>query len=96
MLTPRKPVPALAAPTVAHGDFDLATESSDRGVVVCFYRGLHCPICANYLTELEKQTPAFADRGVSTLGVSADDAERGSAMAEKIGAKARAFASDRP
>ena len=88
MLMPRKKTPDLTLPLVGGATFDLAAETSERGTVICFYRGLHCPICARYLTELEAQTPEFAKRGVTTVAVSSDDAERGQAMAEKIGAKA--------
>ncbi|MCH2095470.1 MAG: redoxin family protein, partial [Rhodobacteraceae bacterium] len=53
MLIPRHTVPALTLPTLDHGTFDLSKDDTERGTVVCFYRGLHCPICATYLTELE-------------------------------------------
>ena len=82
MLMPRQKTPDLSLATLDHGLFDLAGEASERGTVVCFYRGLHCPICANYLKELEKQTPAFAERGVGTIALSADDEERTRAMAD--------------
>lgn len=91
MLMPRKQVPDLAVEMVSGGRFDLASETAERGTLVCFYRGLHCPICAKYLTELEKQTPAFAERGVATIAISSDDRERAAAMAEKIGAKELRF-----
>ncbi|MEL7301333.1 MAG: peroxiredoxin-like family protein [Pseudomonadota bacterium] len=85
MLIPRQKVPALSVPTLDHGPFDLATESSERGTVICFYRGLHCPICANYLKEFDKQAPNFAERGVGVLALSSDGEERTRAMADKIG-----------
>lgn len=84
MLIPRQKTPSLSVPLVGGGTFDLASEGAERGVVVCFYRGLHCPICANYLTELEKQTAAFAERGVTTVAISSDTQERAEGMAEKI------------
>ena len=87
MLIPRKKTPDLKVPTVDGGTFDLASEGTERGTVVCFYRGLHCPICATYLKELEALTPEFAKRGVATVAVSSDEAERGKGMAEKIAAK---------
>ena len=96
MPTPRQPVPALSVPTLEHGAFDLSAETAERGTLVVFYRGLHCPICANYLTELEKLTPDFAARGVSTIAISSDGAERARAMADKIGAKALRFGYDLP
>ncbi|NKX43010.1 peroxiredoxin-like family protein [Roseicyclus persicicus] len=88
MLMPRQTVPALSVPLLGGGTFDLAAETSPRGTVICFYRGLHCPLCATYLTELEKLTPAFAERGVGTVAISSDGAERAQGMADKIGASA--------
>lgn len=88
MLIPRRKVPDLSVDTVSHGRFDLAAQKSERGTVVCFYRGLHCPICATYLKELEKRTPEFAERGVGTIAISSDDSERARGMSEKIEAKA--------
>ena len=84
MLVPRQKTPDLAVDTLQSGAFNLASESSERGVVICFYRGLHCPICANYLKEFEKLVPDFAERGVATIAVSSDTQERAQSMAEKI------------
>ena len=94
MLIPRKQVPSLSLPLVGGGQFDLASDVGERGTVVCFYRGLHCPICANYLKELEKLTPEFNKRGVTTIAVSSDGEERAKGMAEKIEANDLRFAYD--
>ena len=96
MLIPRQKTPDLAVPTLDHGAFDLAQESNERGVVICFYRGLHCPICANYLKEFEKRAPEFAERGVGVLALSSDGEERARAMADKIEAKHLRFGYDLP
>ncbi|MEL6217818.1 MAG: peroxiredoxin-like family protein [Pseudomonadota bacterium] len=96
MLMPRKKTPDLSLPLLGGGTFDLAAESSERGTVVCFYRGLHCPICATYLTELEKRTADFAERGVTTVAVSSDGEDRAQQMADKIGAKGLRIAYDLP
>lgn len=94
MLMPRQKTPDLSLPLLGGGTFDLSGDASERGTVICFYRGLHCPICANYLTELEKRTADFAERGVKTIAVSSDGEERTQAMADKIGAKALRFGYD--
>jgi peroxiredoxin len=86
MLYPRQAAPQLSVPTIAHGPFELAAERPERFTLVCFYRGLHCPICASYLKELERLTPQFLERGVATIAISADDATRADAMARKINA----------
>jgi peroxiredoxin len=86
MLVPRQPAPALTVETLGHGRFDLQAATPERFTLVCFYRGLHCPICANYLRELERLTPDFASRGVEAIAISSDGAERAGEMAKKIGA----------
>lgn len=91
MLVPRQKTPDLSVPTLKHGTFDLSQETSDRGTVVCFYRGLHCPICAKYLIELEKTVDAFAERGVGVIALSSDTKERTELMAEKINANKLRF-----
>ena len=85
MLMPRQKTPDLTLPTLDHGTFDLSSDGAERGTVICFYRGLHCPICATYLKELEKRVDDFAARGVKTIAVSTDGADRTRQMAEKVG-----------
>lgn len=89
MPIPRQSVPALTLETLAHGGYDLAADAAgaDWGVLLVAYRGLHCPICVPYLKELERLTPEFAQRGVKTIAVSTDDAERAQKMATKVGAE---------
>jgi peroxiredoxin len=84
MLTPRQKTPDLKLPTLGGETFDLASDGSERGTIVCFYRGLHCPLCATYLKELERLTPEFAKRGVKTIAVSSDGQDRTQSMADKI------------
>lgn len=87
MLIPRQKAPSLVVESLGHGQFDLATESPERMTLICFYRGLHCPICANYLKELDRLTPEFAARGVTTIAISSDGEERARQMVDKIQAK---------
>lgn len=87
MIIPRQKAPELIIETLDHGRFNLAMEKPERLTLVCFYRGLHCPVCTNYLKELERLTPAFAQRGVETIAVSSDGEARARQMAEKIAAK---------
>lgn len=94
MLIPRQKTPDLTVATLDHGEFNLATDKSERGTVVCFYRGLHCPICANYLKEFEKQVPEFAARGVAAIAISSDGEGRTRQMAKKIEATQLRFGYD--
>ncbi|CAN7691856.1 peroxiredoxin-like family protein [Neorhizobium tomejilense] len=87
MLVPRTLAPNLTVKTLQHGEFDLTRETPSLMTLVCFYRGLHCPVCGNYLKELERLTPAFEERGVRTIAMSSDGEERARQMADKIGAE---------
>jgi peroxiredoxin len=96
MLIPRQKTPNLTLPLLGGGSFDLSREAGSLGTILTFYRGLHCPLCATYLKELERLTPEFAKRGVGTVAISSDGEERAGAMAEKIGAQYLRFAHSLP
>lgn len=95
MLMPRQKTPDLTLPTLDGAGFDLSAETGARGTILCFYRGLHCPICIRYLAELEANAEKFAERGIGTIAISSDDRDRTRAMAEKVGGTLR-FAHDLP
>lgn len=84
MLIPRKKTPNLSVETLSHGTFDLTSETSENFTLVTFYRGMHCPICATYLKELERLTPEFNARGVNTIAISSDGKDRTEQMAEAV------------
>jgi peroxiredoxin len=83
-LMPRQSVPALSVALVNGGQFVLGESPGERFDLLVVYRGLHCPICAKYLIELEALAPEFHKRGVQVVAISSDNAERGQAMAEKV------------
>lgn len=84
MLIPRHKTPDLSVPQLGGGTFDLSAQTPKLGTIICFYRGLHCPLCATYLAELDRLTPDFAERGVETFALSHDGLDRTKAMADKI------------
>jgi peroxiredoxin len=84
MLLPRQKTPNLELETLDHGKFNLSTDISGRGVVICFYRGLHCPICVKQLIDFQRHVAEFAKRGVSCIAVSSDGEERTRKMADKV------------
>lgn len=90
-LMPRQRVPALGVPTTDGARFVLGAEPAERFDLVVFYRGLHCPICAKYLLELERLAPEFHKRSVNLIAISSDDEERGKKMAAKVHASGVKF-----
>jgi peroxiredoxin len=89
MLLPRRPVPELRVPTLAHGDFDLAADAPKLFTLICFYRGLHCPVCLKYLRDLESLISEYERRGTKVIAVSSDVHERAQEMANKVGRSLR-------
>lgn len=90
-LMPRYPVPGLNVALTSGGRFVLGAAPGERFDLIVFYRGLHCPICAKYLLELERLAPEFASRGVQVVAISSDDADRGQQMADKVKASGVKF-----
>ena len=75
-LIPRKPVPALEFDTVGGGRWSLAEQQPKNFTMVVFYRGLHCPICRKYTSELNGMLADFDKRGVATVITSTDPKDR--------------------
>lgn len=90
-LMPRYPVPDLNIALTNGGRFVLGATPGDKFDLLVFYRGLHCPICAKYLLELERLSPEFASRGVQVVAISSDDADRAQQMATKVSANGVQF-----
>lgn len=86
-LIPRQPVPALSVPTVSGRSWTLSELRPERFSLIVFYRGLHCPVCRAYLTELDRLVGDFAQRGVSVMAISGDTEERARTAAETWGLK---------
>lgn len=49
--------------------------------MIVVYRGKHCPMCTNYLKELETLKDKYAQSGVDIIAISSDSKER---VAEQI------------
>lgn len=74
-LYPRQAVPELTIHTT-EGEWQLSAHTPENFTLLVFYRGYHCPICRTYLTELNRLSAEFAERGVSILALSSDTEAR--------------------
>ena len=86
-LLPRQPAPDLSVSTLAGTTWSLAAATPQRFSLIVFYRGLHCPICATYVAELDKGVPDLASRGVQAIAISSDAEERARESQTKWGLK---------
>jgi peroxiredoxin len=75
-IKPRQPVPELAFDTLGGSRWSLAAQTPQHFTMVVFYRGLHCPVCRRYLTELNGMIGEFDQRGVATVITSTDGKDR--------------------
>ena len=75
VLKTRQLTPSLEVNTL-QGPWSLSEQTPKNFTMVVFYRGLHCPLCAKYLKELDKLTRDFQEAGVSILALSSDTEER--------------------
>ncbi len=73
---PTDTMPALEAGLAGGGTWRLASEHAQVLELIVFYRGLHCPICHNWLVDLHQLLPEFERRGVAVIALSCDPRER--------------------
>lgn len=76
MPLPRTPAPDLSFPLIAGGDWSLTDSKPENFTIVVFYRGTHCPICKNFLAEIEEQIETARAQGVEIVAISMDGADR--------------------
>ncbi|WP_166422722.1 redoxin domain-containing protein [Paraglaciecola sp. 20A4] len=50
--------------------------SPEHWTMVVVYRGVHCPVCTKYLTQLQEMRTQFQDIKVDIVAVSADTVEQ--------------------
>ncbi len=75
-IKPRTKTPELHVKLVGSGEWRLSEQKPENFSLIVAYRGLHCPICRPYLSDLNRNLDEFASRGVGAVAVSTDTEER--------------------
>ncbi|MCM8556328.1 peroxiredoxin-like family protein [Sphingomicrobium sediminis] len=75
-LIPTQTVPDLDLPLIDGGQFSLSGSGADYLTILAFYRGKHCPLCRNWLQELNGLMDDYAERGIKVVAVTMDGQER--------------------
>jgi peroxiredoxin len=75
-IMPRQPAPPMRVSLAGGGVYDLAQDRPSLMSMIVFYRGLHCQQCQTYLRDLESKLTEFDKRGITSVAVSCDGAER--------------------
>lgn len=82
---PRQPLPDLDLPTLDGDRFVLSESHPDWYTMLVCYRGLHCPICKDQLTNLQDRLDKFAELGIKAVAISMDSEERACKAREEWG-----------
>ncbi|MDA3922629.1 MAG: peroxiredoxin-like family protein [Salinisphaera sp.] len=85
---PRDPVPQLDVPLVSGAQWKLGEQKPEHFTLVVFYRGLHCPVCKGYVTDLQNRLEDFRAKGVEPIAISSDNQERAHQTAQEWGIEA--------
>jgi peroxiredoxin len=72
----------MSFPLLEGGSWTLSERKPESLSMVVAYRGAHCPMCRNYLQDLNARMGEFKARGVDVVAVSSDGKERAE-MAKK-------------
>ncbi|REG82140.1 peroxiredoxin family protein [Marinomonas pollencensis] len=84
-LHPGETFPDIKAKLLSGEDTNLAKAAGDTNwKMVVVYRGVHCPVCTNYLNELDGYADDLSKIGVELVAVSADSKEQLKAHSKKL------------
>jgi peroxiredoxin len=78
-----QPFPQGRRPETGRRHAALGRPTSADWQLIFVYRGLHCPICKGYLTELEGKLAEFT--GIEVVVVSGDPEAKAAGMVERPG-----------
>lgn len=84
-LLPGSRFPKINCPVLNSNEVELGRVQQDAAwQIVVVYRGQHCPMCTQYLNQLEEIKQSLQDIGVSLIAVSADSEAQLLAHKEKL------------
>ena len=76
IIKPGEKAPNLSFKTLNGSTLSLHDNLSNEMNIVIFYRGLHCPICKEYLVSIQNQLDDYSDANASVTVVSMDSEEK--------------------
>ncbi len=73
---PRQNFPNISVHLLNGQTWSLNKQANEHFTLLVFYRGLHCPICAKYLADLDRRVDKFKQMGVGVVAISSDTEQR--------------------
>ncbi len=88
MIQPGEKFPSVSLKNVAGGEWNLPQDCRAAFTLLVVYRGVHCSVCARYLSEIAEHLEALEAMNVEVITTSGDTREKGlQAQAEWSGGK---------
>lgn len=84
-LSSAQPFPQTSVARHGGGAITLGKPETADWQLIFVYRGIHCPICRQYLTDLEGKLAEFADMGTEVVVVSADTEAKARKIVSDLG-----------
>lgn len=84
-LLPDSQAPELSLPLVGGGFWALSQQIPKNFTMVIFYRGIHCPVCKNYLGKLNSMMDQIKELGFSVVVASMDTQKKAEQTKEDWG-----------
>ena len=84
-LIPDAQAPELSLSLVGGESWILSEQNPKNFTMVIFYRGLHCPVCKNYLGKLNSMMEQINELGFSVIVASMDTQQRAEQAKEDWG-----------
>jgi peroxiredoxin len=75
-IVPGEKTPSLVLNTLYNDIWSLEANLNKTKTMIVFYRGLHCPICSNFLKEIDNQLIEYKKSNTEVIAVSMDSKER--------------------
>ena len=75
-IVPGKKPPALVLNTLDNDKWSLEAHLNKTKTMVVFYRGLHCPICSDFLQLIDSQLSEYKKSNTEVIAVSMDSKEK--------------------
>lgn len=80
-----KAFPTILLPTLGDKEIMLGRPPQGQWQMLVIYRGLHCPICKKYLSQLNEMKADFDKMNVQIVAASTDPREKAQEFASNLG-----------
>ena len=84
-MMPGEKTPSLVLNTLDNQEWSLEKNLNNNMTMIVFYRGLHCPICSDFLKLIETQLEDYKKANTNVIVVSMDSKEKAEKTKESWG-----------